>query len=387
MVRVDVKPELLRWARDRSGRPEEEFATKFPQLSDWEDRTRIPTMKQIQDFAAFSYAPLSLLFQSSPPREERPIADFRTLPGVNTDPFSPHLLDTIYRCEWQQEWYRDFQLSLSEDQVSFVGIATATDGPEEAATHLRNELGFDPVSQSNIHRWDQAARALQEVLDASGVLVMQSGIVANNTRRKLDPAEFRGFSLSDPIAPLVFINGRDTVAAQIFTTAHELGHLCRGETGLSNADIRSLRGAPEEQWCNNFAAEFLVPQLWLGQEFRSSVSISSEVRRLTQHFKVSSLVILRRLRDIGVLVDSEFQDMYRRESAIAQERASTRRSKKGEGGNFYYSLTKRLGRRFARSVVASVLEGQTPYTEGFALLGIKKNESFFKFARHLGFQV
>ena len=385
-TRVEVRPELLRWARHRSGRPHQEIADKFPQLPDWEGGGRLPTLKQIHDFAAYTYTPLSFLFLTSVPDEERPIADFRTLTGDEPKRFSPHLLDTIYRCEWQQEWYKDHQMAMSEDSVSFVGVASASDSPEEAAAHLRTELSFDPTFDSSIQRWDGAARALQRNLEAAGVLVMQSGVVGNNTRRKLDPDEFRGFSLANHIAPLIFINGRDTVAAQIFTTAHELGHLYRGETGISSAEARTLEGSAEEQWCNSFAAEFLVPEDKLKRESIGSADLNYEVKRLTQHFRVSSLVILRRLYELGFLTRDVFQATYSRERDAAIAKSLTRRSE-SSGGNFYNTLTRRVGRRFARAVIASVLEGQTQYTEGFDLLGVTKNETFFKFAKHLGFQV
>jgi hypothetical protein len=42
-VRVEVKPALLRWARERAGLQIDELARRFPRLSAWESEAARPT--------------------------------------------------------------------------------------------------------------------------------------------------------------------------------------------------------------------------------------------------------------------------------------------------------------------------------------------------------
>jgi len=114
-----------------------------------------------------------------------------------------------------------------------------------------------------------ALTRLRENAETAGVLVMISGIVGSNTHRKLDPDELRGFAPVDPYAAVVFVNGADSEAAQIFTLAHELAHIWLGETALSDVDPESIRTYAKER-CNQAAAELIVPMDEFRLVFRSS---------------------------------------------------------------------------------------------------------------------
>ena len=96
MNRVEVRPELLRWARERSGVSNATLRRRFPKLADWERRELQPTLKQLEDFAKATFTPIGFLFLDTPPVERVPIPDFRTMGNTHIGHPTPDLLDTIW---------------------------------------------------------------------------------------------------------------------------------------------------------------------------------------------------------------------------------------------------------------------------------------------------
>ncbi len=378
MMRVDVKPELLRWACERARLDPDELARRIPQLHAWERRKARPTLKQIERFAKATRTPVGCLFLQEPPIERIPIPDFRTIGNETLERPSPDLLDTVYICQQRQEWYRDFARSMGEKPLPFVGSVDLTNDVESTAASIRSALGFDVEERRLMPTWTDALRRFIEQADALGILVMCSGVVLNNNYRRLDPGEFRGFAMADDLAPLLFINGADTKAAQMFTVAHEVAHIWLGESGLSDIGPASSPSHRVEVWCNRVAGELLVPLSVLRKEYRKNDPLRIEADRLARRFKVSTLVILRRIHDAGGLTKDQFRQAYREEMELL--RAITKRS----GGDFYLTQAARVSKRFARALVVSTLEGQTLHRDAFRLLGFSKIETFRELGRSLG---
>ena len=385
MSHVPIEPGLLHWACERARAEPASLAERFPQLPAWERGERQPTLRQLEAFAKATHTPVGLLLLPEPPEERLPIPDFRTIADEPIGRPSVDLLDTLYLCRQRQVWYADFARMAVDRPLAFVGSAHLTHEVEAVAEDIRGTLGFSLEERRRLPTWTDALRRFIEQADAAGVLVMVSGVVGSNNRRKLDPGEFRGFALVDDLAPLVFINGADTKAAQMFTLAHELAHVWLGESALSDSEARHVPAHEVERWCNLVAAEVLAPLAILREELAvlpeggdTNGAFHDELNRLARRFKVSTLVVLRRIRDAGALAPS----VYR--AACEAELERLRGLSGGVGGNFYLTLGARVSKRFARTVVVSTLEGQTSFTEAFRLLGFRKMETFRKLGANLG---
>lgn len=378
MTRVHVAPAVLDWACERAGFTIGELVHRIPQLPAWVRGERYPTLKQLEGFAKATHAPLGYLFLQKPPVESVPIPDSRTVASAEIGRPSPDLLDTLYICQQRQEWYKDFERSLGGTPRAFVGSVTISHGAVRTAARIRHALGFDVEERRRLPTWTDALRRFIEQADDLGVLVMVSGVVGSNNRRKLDPQEFRGFALADKVAPLVFINGADAKAAQMFTLAHELVHIWLGQSALSDAQASLLPDHMVERWCNQVAAELLVPLELIRGEYDRHAELRAETDRLARRFKVSTLVILRRIHDAGGLTWDDYLTAYDEE--LERLRALPR----GSGGNFYLTLGARVSKRFARALVVSTLEGRSSFTEAFRLLGFKKMSTFLDLRHSLG---
>jgi hypothetical protein len=103
------------------------------------------------------------------------------------------------------------------------------------------------------------------------------------------------------------------------------------------------------------------------------------IQRLARELEVGTLLALRRLFDAGWIDEDKLWRTYGEElERLKQFERSTR------GGDFYRTLGARTGKRFARALVASTLEGQTLLQDAFRLLGVRKSETFYRAARKLG---
>lgn len=364
-----VAPALLNWAMVRSRRPAHHFYRRFPLLSAWLREEQSPTLTQLESFAQAAFIPLGVLFLDEPPTETLPIADARTKRYSGTRRPSPELLDTIFACQRRQEWYGSHAQAKGTGPVSFIAASTVEAPVAPTANLIRGALQFSVEDRAPATSSYDAFRQLIRSTEDAGIMVMISGMVGNNTRHTLDPAEFRGFSLADPWTPLIFINSAAPDGGQILTLVRGLCRLLLGHTALSDAALDRPDGNAAETWCHMVAAEVLVPADTLQTLYRGP-SYEAEVDRLSDAFKVSRGVVLHRILETGLLPAEEFRVV----PAANDDPASGK----------FFDLPTRVSHRFARALITDTRTGRTLQHEALRLLGVKKYETYLRLGQELG---
>ena len=223
------------------------------------------------------------------------------------------------------------------DPLEFVGSFNVSTNYEDVADGMREALDLEPGWASDSPTWGSALRFLRDRIDEAGVLVFINGIVGNNTHRRLDPNEFRGFALIDEYAPVIFVNNADFTSAQMFTLAHELAHIFVGEEGVSNFESMLPPDHATENFCNSVAAEFLVPHADLGELWQTIADEAEPYRKIARQFKVSVIVAARRALDLGLIDRDQYLEFY------SQYLEDERRQKENRAGEATSGTIKTLG--------------------------------------------
>lgn len=392
MVVAYINGKMLTWARERANFEIEHLAkasTTVEKLKSWEAGKDYPTQGQAIGLAEKLGVSYAMLFMPEvPPPDNPPIPDLRTLSGQQlTNPsldFRDVLSDTLIR----QEWIRDERLERGMKPSAYVGSFTLSSDPKAVAADMRHILSIEPKHRMACSDFEAFIKYLTEQVEAIGTLVMRSAIVGHNTHRQLKVSEFRGFALSDAIAPVVFVNDADAKAAQVFTFAHELAHIWIGANGVSDRRPNQQKDSANaiELFCDKVAAELLVPEAEFSRVWKPGPSLIS-ARAVAKHFRVSTLVALRRAKDLGQIPFNSFIKAVDAEYARFREieRNKGKRQKEKSGGNFWASFEIRNSRTLNSAVVDALVNRRATFTDAATLLGVTIG-SAVRYVRRVGAQ-
>lgn len=361
-LEIKINNDILIWAIERAGLNLEQLSRKIPAINYWLVGKKNPTLNQLKTLARILHIPFGYFFLESPPEEAVPIPFFRTIRSEGHK-ISLNVYDEILILQQRQRWLVEYLKENEYEKLDFVGKFKGTDNIQSIVQNIREVLNLPENWASELSSWEKAKEILTQKIEDAGMIVTFSSIVGNNTHRKIEVEECRGFVLVDEYAPFMFINSADSKSAQIFTLAHELAHIWIGES--AGFDFRYLQPAenPTEILCDKIAAEFLVPE----KSLRNVLNDEPDIKQLAHRFKVSQIVIARRLLDLGKISREEFFKFY--DEYI--KRDFQKREEKEEGGDFYKTQLKRLSVRFLSFVNQAVLENKILIRDAYTLTGMR----------------
>lgn len=355
--RIDINPDRLRWAIRRASLSEENAIMQFPMLGEWLENLKKPTLNQLKNFAEKFHVPFAYLFLDNPPAEKIPFPMFRGEAG-NQDHFDVNVYDTVMNILSRQEWLEEYIDENDIETCRFIGSIGLDTPINEAVRRIRTILDLDSRWAFSLSSSDAAVSTLCQRLEEAGVFMVFNGVVGNNTHRKLQVNECRGFSLANEKAPFIFVNSADSKSAQLFTIIHEMAHLMLG-VSAGHAGSEVLNHDATEKYCDSVAAEFLVPATELQTIW------TNDPKAASRRFKASELAVARRAHDIGIMSDTDYRDFwltYSQRNLIAKNTKS--------GGNFYLTSVKRVGLKFGIFVRNAVNNRQLSYTQAYRLTGL-----------------
>lgn len=379
MATAFVNPKMLTWARERSGFTVSVMAKKIGKTSQWVDELeageRRMTFNQAQLFADKAYVPFGYLFLQQPPIDDLPIPDLRSINGAQPAQPSAELIDIVKIILQRQEWFKEFLLSQFFEVNEYVGRSKLSDSASEIVKDIRKVL--DVPLYPNRGKFEDYYRELVSKIEGLGIMVMRESYIKHYTR-PLNVEEFRGFAITDDVAPVIFVNHADAEGPRLFTLIHELCHIWLGQSGVSNGDPQTHR--KEEVLCNAVAAEFLVPEdEFLKMWNEKAVNWEDNLPELVDHFRVSTWALARRALTLGKIAQEEYIAYIR-----DRQEEYRNREKSGQGGPGYYRLKgAQLSKIFSKAVTSEALNGNVLLRDAGKLLDVKPNK-IESLAREIG---
>ena len=371
-TRIEIKKEIYFWALEESQKEYEEIKNRFPRLEDWMEGDKKPTFKQLQSFADFLKIPLGYLFLKEPPKINIMEAEFRSINNQLPN-MSKNLKDTITAMDMKRNWMSDYRKDLGWDKLTIIEkLNQQKNGTISHDASLAKELlGLKEDWYTAVKDHSMAYNFLKNKMEDKGILVMQNGVVGNNTRRKLEIHEFRAFMLYDDIAPIIFINNIDSLGGKIFSLVHEFIHVLIGHENLFIED--ELYSTKEnERYINRLTGEFLMPQARIKGFWDNQNEPLIQINDLASLLKVSETALAIKLKELKLIRQDTLDTVIDR----AMRYFDTNINEGAGGGNFYNTFNTRISPTFTKAVITSTEAGDTDYTYAFRLLGGIKGKTF-----------
>lgn len=383
-VSIKVNPTILNWLMQEAQQGNV-GSSIIDLIKEWISGEKEPTFSQIEKVSKKINIPFGYFFLEKPPLEKCKIVDFRTVDSISIHNPSRDLIDTVDLMSGIQEWMAEYNKENGASGYNFVGSIKTTDSVIPAAKTIREDLNLRLNWFEDFRNAREAFNSLRNTIADIGVIVMMNGIVGNNTHRTLNVSEFRAFALTDPYAPLIFINSRDADNGKLFSLLHELVHVWIGKDNFYN-DVYgvSQKVSKEEQFCNAVAAEILVPDsIFIDEWSNQTGSDESIIYELEKKFICSRFTLLIKAFNTRRIEKAEFNRLLNLFKGQFETMQNQKQSEISGGGDFYRTLATKWDRKVIQAMYSGVQSGRNQYRDVYRLTNTT-GKTFHELVRKVG---
>lgn len=355
---VFIKTEVLNKAIEDSGMPFDFFDKKCPFVKKIQNGDPI-TLSQAKKLSTYTMMPLGLLFLSAPLQNNKVAAEFRTINNKKNNELSKNLKDLLLDMDFKKNWMSEYKKGIGEPKNNFVKSTNLSLPPQDLANYIRSVLKLEKNWFVNIPKGESFSY-LKSKIEPLGFIIMSSGIVKNNNRRKLKLTEFRGFALTDNYSPLIFINACDNNNSRAFTLLHEFVHLITS----TDDDILIDLDKSVESKINSVVAELIMPKVDIFYKTGGTeISNFPLFNLLLSYFKVNPTSLAYRLKTYNLISEHVFNSVINNSKLNIAE-------KEIRGGNYYTTMHSRVSKNFVESVNSALTSNRIGYITAYRLLGV-----------------
>jgi Zn-dependent peptidase ImmA (M78 family) len=332
---IPVTPSVIAWARERAGFSVEEATENFAKIAAWEAGEAFPTYPQLERLADKFKLPIAVFFFPEPPDLPSISESFRTLPAEE-------FAQIPRRVKFLLRKASALQINLSElcqgqnpaDRLITRDLEfRANVNLEAMGRQVREYIGISLEEQCSWDTDDDALKNWRKSLSDIGVFVFKDAFRV---------PEYSGFCLYDEAFPIIYVNNSVANTRQIFTLFHELAHLLFHTSGIDTIGDDYIPALPApsrriEVLCNQFAAQYLVPEAAFRDAFAGLNPSENTAEFLAARFHVSREFIYRKFLDRGLIEEAAYTEAAARWAGQRQP---------GVGGNPYWTKIAYLGREY-----------------------------------------
>ncbi len=381
-----ITPSVIKWAREKSHYSLDIAAKKIgilpDKLKEWEQGLSLPSLTQAKKMSQVYRRSLAIFYLPHPPKDFPVLKDFRTVKGKVPE-YSPPLVFLIRHIQERQVWLSQHLRDQGYNKLKFIGSLSVKSASVKIATKniintiWGNERQYSEVLDS-AHNVEVLLTHWINQCEKKGIFISRASNL--NSRNPIPVKEARGFVISDPYAPFVFINSKDSDNAKLFTLLHELAHLWLDISGVPDHFLNSYKSKKSniESFCNQTAAEILMPQ----QKIKSFSEVTGFTIQELKEFinkhcktlKVSSLALLVRLKSLSLIKSQIFEILkteYIKESEQYRKKREEKIKKTRGGPNSNLLKIYANGESFTKIVFFSYKEGVLSGREASNLLDMK----------------